>query len=488
MGIIKRQGIKNTISGYVGILIGFANLIIIQPYFLSKEELGLTRLLYSFSLLIAMFVPMGIGNATMKYFPLFKEKEKGHHGYFSFMNLFPLAGFIISAIIIYALRNFILNQYRTESPLFLEYFNYVFPLIFFNSFIYVFTTYCYSHLKSTVPSYLNDIVVRLLTIVVVSIYFLRWVNFDQFIALFVSIYAIQLLILLFYIFSFDKPVFKIDWTVLREKKIYDLIRFGFLMWFASIASLSLKYFDSIMVGKFMPLAYVGIYTVAAFIPTVIEAPLNAFEKIAAAKIAYAWSANDRTQIESIYAKSTLYLFLIGGFIFLNVNANIHTLLTFLPSGYEGGEIVVIILSIGTLFNMATGLNAPVLFNSSRYRYGAVFLIILAVLILILQMLFIPRYGIAGAALATGVSALVYNSMLYISVYKFFHIQPFNRKNLLVLMMIIVTSVVIFFSPHLENRYADIAFRTAITSGLYISLAYIFKIAPEVRGIIDRIRK
>ena len=117
MGVIRRQGIKNTITGYLGILIGFVNLIVIQPHFLTKEELGLTRILYSFSLLVAMFVPLGIGNATLKYFPLFKDEEKKNHGFFGFMNIFPLIGFAISAFVLFALKDFILNQYR--SPYFL---------------------------------------------------------------------------------------------------------------------------------------------------------------------------------------------------------------------------------------------------------------------------------------------------------------------------------------------------------------------------------
>ena len=39
-----------------------------------------------------MFVPMGIGNATTKYFPLFKNEQTKHHGFFGFMLLFPLLG------------------------------------------------------------------------------------------------------------------------------------------------------------------------------------------------------------------------------------------------------------------------------------------------------------------------------------------------------------------------------------------------------------
>jgi O-antigen/teichoic acid export membrane protein len=77
-----------------------------------------------------------------------------------------------------------------------------------------------------------------------------------------------------------------------------------------------------------------------------------------------------------------------------------TLLTFLPEGYQQGASIVMLLSTGSLFNMATGLNAAVLFTSEKYRYGAVFLISLAVVVLILQIVLIPIFGMIGAALAT----------------------------------------------------------------------------------------
>lgn len=478
MGVIKRQGIKNTITGYLGIAIGFINLVVVQPHFLSQEELGLTRLLYSFSLLLAMFVPMGIGNATIRYFPLFKDTEKRHHGYFGFMNLFPLAGFLFSAIMLWVFRDFIFNQYRKESPLFLEYFDYVFPLIFFNAFIAVMNVYCSANYKSTIPAFLNDVVVRILTISWVSVYFLRWVSLDQFITGFVGIYGLQLVLLLTYIFAFDKPGFRIEWKIFREKKIFELIRYGLLFWLTGLAALGLKYFDSIMIGKFMPLAFVGIYTIAAFIPTVIEAPLNAFERIASAKIAFAWAENDQEQIKSIYRQSSLFLFLLGGFLFLLINMNIHSLLQFLPEGYQQGERVVLIISIGTLFNMATGLNAPILFNSDKYRYGATFLFFLAFLILILQYIFIPLFGIIGAALATAGASFLYNSMLFYSVRKFFKLQPFDHKNIKVLLTVIAIFLLVYWLPRMDNLILDLVFRTVIVSVLYFAAIYRMNIVPE----------
>ena len=483
MGVIKRQGITNMISGYAGILIGFVNLIVIQPNFLTKEELGLTRILYSFSILVAMFVPLGIGNATLKYFPMFRDDKKGHHGYFGFMNIFPLIGFLISCLLIFLFQDFILNQYRRESPLFLEYFNYVFPLIFFNAFISVLSVYCNANLKSTVPSFLNDVGVRLMTIVVVSVYFLKWITLNQFIAAFVLIYAIQLAVLIGYIYYFESPVFRIDWMIFREKKFVNLIRYGLLLWFAGIASLGLKYFDAVMIGKYMPLAYLGIYTIAAFIPTVIEAPLVAFEKIAAAKISYAWSTDDRSQIASIYHQSSLYLFLMGSWLFLVINLNVDALFTFLPEGYSSGRWVVLIISIGTLFNMATGLNAPILFNSEKYRYGAFFLIVLAVLVLGLQMIMIPRYGLEGAAMATSLASIIYNSMLLVSVWLFYRLQPFDRRNLKVLLVLVISFSIGWNLPVIHNPFASIAVNSVVITLLFGAGVYFLKIVPELEHYV-----
>ena len=237
MGVIQRQGLKNTITTYLGIAIGFVSLIVIQPQFLTKEELGLTRILYSFSILVAMFVPLGIGNATTKYFPLFKDSDRNHHGYFTFMLLFPALGFVVTAIVLWLLKDFIVGQYIKESPLFTEYFYYVFPLTFILAVISCLNVYCYANYKSTIPAFLNDVVARLLVIAVITTYFLKWITLQQFIACYVLLYGLQLLLLLAYIFQFDKPKFKIDMPYFREKNFLQLVNYGMLLWFAGVASI-----------------------------------------------------------------------------------------------------------------------------------------------------------------------------------------------------------------------------------------------------------
>src|ERR1041385_6612069 len=269
MGIIQRQGIRNAVITYAGIVIGFVNLIVIQPRFLTPEELGLTRVLFSFSALIASFLPLGIQNITLKYFPYFKDPAKKHSGYFGFMLLFPVIGFLLISAVILLLKKYIIGIYIEHSKLFTDYFDYVFPMILCISFTQVLTTYTSTLFRTTIPSFINDILVRILSIVVVSLYFIKVVSLDQFVFLFAMIYVLQFVFMLVYVLFIDSPRLRIDTERFNRTEVLTMLRFGLLMSLASVSALGLKFLDVVMLGKFLPLHFVGIYSVAVFIPAQI---------------------------------------------------------------------------------------------------------------------------------------------------------------------------------------------------------------------------
>ena len=104
MGIIQRQAFKNGILTYTGILLGAISLLIIQPRFLTKEEIGLTRILFSFSALIATILPLGANMITFRYFPFFRDADNKHNGYFGFMFILPFFSFIAIGIFLKILQ------------------------------------------------------------------------------------------------------------------------------------------------------------------------------------------------------------------------------------------------------------------------------------------------------------------------------------------------------------------------------------------------
>ena len=288
-----------------------------------------------------------------------------------------------------------------------------------------------------------------------------------------------MVVLLFYIFIIDRPSVKIDAAFLKEQQPQQMLKYGLLLSFAALSSLGLKYLDVVMLGKFVPLAMVGIYSIAAFIPTVIEAPLGALEKIGVAKIADSWARNKMDDIREIYFKSSKYLFLIGGLLFLGINLNIESLLAMMPDkDFTLGKNVVLIISIGTLINMATGINDSIVYTSEKYIYGTYMLMVLFIVAIINNLVFIPLYGINGAALATALSAFVFNALKFIFIKWNFNLQPFTKHTLFVIFNIVVCWLAVFRIPHFSNNLMDIVLRSIIITILYLSITYLLRIVPE----------
>ncbi|HLG35235.1 MAG TPA: polysaccharide biosynthesis C-terminal domain-containing protein, partial [Bacteroidia bacterium] len=257
-----------------------------------------------------------------------------------------------------------------------------------------------------------------------------------------------------------------------------------LLSFAALSLLGLKYLDVVMLGKFVPLSLVGIYAISAFIPTVIEAPLGALEKIGIASISQAWVKNDMKVIREIYFKSSKYLFLLGGLLFLGINLNIDSLFKLMPNAdFALGKNVVLIISIGTLINMATGINDSIIYTSEKYVYGTWMLIALFVIAVVNNLIFIPKFGIEGAALATALSAFIFNSMKYVFIWKFFHLQPLGKNTFLIFMNILLCWAAVYFIPHIQNEVADIIMRSLIITLIFGALTYLMKIVPEFHHVV-----
>ncbi len=479
MGEIRKQGIANSIITYAGILVGFLNIVIIQPNFLTSEELGLTRILFSFSALLATLMPIGIANITIKFFPLLRNPENRHNGYFGFLISVGFIGYLTVSTILLLLKPYILNHFGDQSPIFSEFFILVFPLILFLGFNTLLNTYCFSLYKTSFPSLINDVFIRIISILIVAAYFINWLSFQSFIVLFIAIYGVQTLFLILYIFIIDKPGFKINFPRYREIGISKIITYGLVMSVASLSSLGLRYIDTIIVGNFLSLSMVAVYSVAALIPTIIEAPLVALEKITNPKIADAWAKNNIGEIKKIYYDSSLYLLLIGGLLFIGVVINIQDLFKIIPQDYMLGLNVVYILSLSALFNMATGVNNSVIYNSEYYRYGIGFLYVLIILTVISNLVFIPVFGLEGAALAVMISGFLYNTLKFLFIGKMFQMNPFKLKTLWLLLIILFVLAVGFAIPDTQSGLANIIIRSVVVTILYLLLVYTFRIAPEL---------
>jgi O-antigen/teichoic acid export membrane protein len=479
MGVIKRQAVKNFFTSYAGVLLGFINIMFIQPRFLTGEELGLTRVLYSFALLVASLVPMGTGNMTTRFFPEFRNEKKGHHGYFGFLMLATTVGFVLVSSVLFMMKSFFISKYAVNAPLFADYFEWVFPLTLILAFAMQLNIYCYSIYKSTVPAFLNDVLTRVGVIVLISLYFLKLFSFQTYLMLFVGVYGLQCIGLILYIFYEERPSLKIDWQYFKSKGWGRMLGYAITLWMAALSATALKELATVLLGTMVQLDLVAVYVISAFIPTIIEVPLNALDRIATFKIAAAWKENNLEEIRTVYHRSSHYLFLIGAFLFLLINCNCTALLSLLPEKYRNTELLIFILSTGTLLNMATGLNGQIIFTSGRYYYAAVVLVFSVAVGFFMQLIFIPSIGITGAALATALTGITVNLIYTLIVWRLFGLFPFDRSMMTHLFFVAGIFLGIKLIPMIENLFIDLTIRTLLIMAAFAFWIHKYGLMPEL---------
>ena len=485
---IKQQGIRNTIITYIGVAIGFISLMFIQPNLLKPEELGLTRILIASASLLATILPLGVSSVTTRFFPYFRNEEKKHHGYFGFMLLFPLLGTGVCGLLVYSFKHAIIGQYIDQSPLFTHYFDLLLPLATIMGFNMALNAYSSSLFKTTIITFLEGIFSRILFILLIVLYYYQWIDLTAFIYLFVLSYFLQAIWMCAYIFVVDKPSLIIEKKYFKAVGVNKLIGYGLLLTLTNVSSLSLKHLDAVLIGKYWNLSYVGVFAVAAYISLIIEIPLNSLERISHAKIAQAFANKDMESIRKIYYQSVKYLMLLGGLLLVGIIINIHDLLSLLPEAYSAGAMVTIISCCAAFLNVSTGVNTSIIFNSSKYIYGTVLLMILMVLALLLNIWLIPVYGMIGAAIATGVLAVIYNITKYLIILLQFKMQPYDRSSLKILAVIAISFAAAFYLPFVSNAVVTMIYKSAIITTVYGGLTYLLKIVPEFHKYIPFLKE
>lgn len=466
MGVIKRQGIKNIFITYIGVIIGTVSAIFLQPAFLSTIELGFTRNLYNFSFLLSVMLPLGLPNIILRYYPQYKEKDGIKKYFFGFIVFYFILASIVSLILFFFFKTNIIQLYKTDSKLFVQYFYCVIPyslIISFNSSI---TCFCQAVYKSTVPSFLNDVFSRVMVVIVTVIYYYKWISFNQYVLFYVLIYFIVTIILIGYLYQYNLVSFKIKWSVLKLIDFKKIVSYGLILCAISFTSFGLKSIDAIFLGIYS-LSNVAIYSTAVFLALFIEVPLGAIERISHSKISDNFLKGNFIEIEKIYSESVKYLLLFGGFIFLGINACSKYIFDFLPTEYHQSIHLVQILSFGCLINVSTGVNNAILFYTNHFKLGGILLLLTFLVAVGLDIIFIPMYGMTGAAIITAFVSVIYNVLKFVVIYKKFNFQPYNINSIKIGMVILIGFGLTLIIPSFTS-YTTV---NILLSGLIISVFY-----------------
>jgi len=482
---LQREGIWNTLISYTGIVIGYVNTILLFPNFLDAEQVGLTRLLITISTMFAQFSALGFMNMSTRYFPYFRDKEKQHHGFLFLLLSVPLLGFMVLTVLFLLFKPLVVNYYQENSALLIDYYYYIIPLALFTLLFELFSAYLRSLFKTIVSSFAKDLLLRLLTSLLIFVFSLGWIDFRDFVLLYIGLNSVLVLVLVVYILWLKQLFVWPKWSGLALFPLREMLVFGFFTFLGNVSTTIITTVDQVMIASYS-LGANGIYTTAFFMTSAIMVPARSIYKIANPQVAEYWKEQDMKKMDRLYKQITLINLIVGLLLFIGIWGNIDTIFSFMPEAYRAGKYVVLFLSMARIVDLATGINGIILATSEKFRWDLLFSVVLALLTVWTNLYFIPLYGINGAALASMISYVIINLARLFFVQWVYKIQPFALSSVTVTVIAALALGASYLLPYLGNKYLDLALRSLLLVGVYGSLLLGLKVYPEMNAWLRQI--
>jgi len=207
----------------------------------------------------------------------------------------------------------------------------------------------------------------------------------------------------------------------------ELLKFSAPLLFVSLVGFSQLWMDTIMLGYFRTASEVGIYRAAAQTALTLTIFLASLETIFSPKIADLYHGKDLKKLDQLFKATTRWsLSLTLPCFLILVLAGEEALRLFGPQ-FPAGWLPLVILGGGQLINAATGSVGFMLIMCGRQYQHLWGDLVMLVLNITLNALLIPRWGLLGAALATGISIAGVNLMRLVQVYALLGFQPYERN-------------------------------------------------------------
>ncbi|MEJ5265779.1 MAG: polysaccharide biosynthesis C-terminal domain-containing protein [Bacteroidales bacterium] len=487
MGVVVRQSIKGTIVSYVGVFIGYLNLMFITPYCLPPDVIGFSKVFTDAAVLFTFIAQMGLGSALVRFFPYFSS-DRSHHGLFGVVIFVPILGFLFLSIITFLFYQPIIQLFELNSPLFAQHFGYVLLLTFFMMYLNLFEVYSSCLYRVVVPKVIREILLRLLNIVIIVLFYFKIIDFKAFVWSIILMYAVSSLLNLYYLSRMVPLSLRINLKQIPPAIRREFLYYTLFVLFVGIGSNIVSKVDVFMISSSINLKMTGIFSIAFYIITIMEIPSRVFMQIVNPLVAKAWKENDRQAIASLYKKSSLNQFLVGGVILLIVWANIDNIFALMPNGhiYQIGKYVVLLLGLAKLFDMVTGVNWYIIVNSKFYYYQIFFVTYLTLVSVTLNALLIPRYGINGAGIASVVALGSYNFLLMLFLKYKINVWPLSYSTLKGALVLAALFLLNAYIPFLAHPLVDGIIRSGILAGLFALAVLRWRVSDDINQVVDNI--
>jgi len=481
MGIVQKQTLRGTAWSYTGALLGFVNIALLSPKIFSTGEIGVVQLLLSFATMLAQFSSLGFTNVINRLFPWFRDSRGRHHGFLALSLVITLAGFLAAIIFLkFYLPHFELTNME-RSPLIAEYSFYLPALLLVTLLFNLFDNYNKVLYDAVLGTFLREFLFRVLNLILIGLFWLGLIDFSGYVFGYVVSQGVLLIIIFISLLARGEISLKFEpgfVTPQLRREIIILCLFGILTGFSTIA---LTTFDKLFINRYLGEGEVGIYSIASYFAVLILLPGRSVAKISIPFLAESWKKDDLETIDDMYSRSSINQYALGLLIFIGLLVNIENIFRMLPEAYGSSAAVIILVGLGNLVSVSAGINGVILSTSALYRYQTWLMFILIALFVTTSMIFIPLFGITGAALAAMVSNIIYNMLGVIVVGTRFGLWPYSMAHLKMTIVGLAAASAGYLIPQI-TLIPDIIVRSLLVTFIFIAGVYFLRLSDDMNGL------
>lgn len=488
MGNLAKQATINTLLAYLGIGLGFVNVVLLYPKVLQADQFGLTRLLVSIATIAAQIAQLGVDNTVNRYFPYFRDPERAHRGLLGMLMLFGTITGLVAMLVIGLLHGVFTEVFSDRSALYADHGLLLMPLVLAEVFFILLRSYSRSLRRTVQPSFIREFVLRVLQTILIGLQAWHPMPFATFMALYTSIFLVCTLALVFDLKRAGHFVLGWSQRWMPGRLRRSMITYSTFTFSASIAGIVLGNMDQLMIGALLKdgLPHIAHYAVAFYFGSVIAAPGRALSQAATPLLAEAWKRGDVTMIGSLYKRSALVQLVVSGFLFLLMWMGIDDLFELLPAEYADASQVALIIGLAYLLNSAIGLSTGIISMSRSYRLDAWSSLSMLLINALANFVLIRNMGIVGAAWATLISLVSVNAYRTWFLYLRYRLWPFERRTLIVFVLVGLLGFIVPWIPLTGEAVFDLVLRSALITALFWPAAYMLGLMPELALILKKL--
>lgn len=489
MGVIQRQGTKNSIVLYFGVLVGGLSTLFIYP--LDFGTYGLIQTCFDLVVFLAPVVTFGATYLTLRFFPSFKLKGEDDQGFLGFLIVVNFLAMLMAAILLTLFGNsFIafLEELSFDLAVFRKYQSPLLVLLVLYVFILVLDNYIRNYNRIVVQTLFTNLLPKIgLPILILMIYYEK-VDESEFVWGYVAIYGLVLLGLIFYAKLVTPFNLKISRSILRQSSLLREMRvYALYSLFGSMGAVLATQMDSLMITALVDTTNTGVYKVTAFMAVVIEIPARSLRAIATPIIAKAWEARNFDEIAQIYRRSSAVLGFVGTAIYVLISISIVDIVSWTPNPTEilANLSVFYVLGAVKLIDLFTGANGQIITFSSYYRFNIIAVLILAVFNLVFNYVFLVylEWGLLGVAMATFISLTLYNVAKFLFIQFRLKLQPFSWETIKILVLGLIGFGVSFLPVNTGFSLVDVVIRSLLGSSVFGLGLWYWGVCPEIKEMV-----